>query len=41
VLRTETPRLGLWLDTSALTAAETVELLLARLDSARVGHPPP
>lgn len=41
VLRTETPRLGLWLDTSALTPAETVDVLLARLDSAGVGNPPP
>jgi predicted kinase len=40
VLRTETPRVGLWLDTSALTPAETVDALLARLDSARVGNPP-
>ena len=40
VLRTETPRLGLWLDTSALTPAETVDMLLARLDLASVGNTP-
>lgn len=35
-LRAETPRLGLWLDTSAMTPAETVDVLLARLDEALV-----
>ena len=30
VLRSHTPRLGLWLDTSAQTAAQTVEEILAR-----------
>jgi chloramphenicol 3-O-phosphotransferase len=30
VLRSRTPRLGLWLDTSAQTAAQTVEEILAR-----------
>jgi predicted kinase len=39
-LRTETPRIGLWLDTSALTPAETVDTLLARLDQALVENPP-
>ncbi|WP_438021591.1 AAA family ATPase [Sorangium sp. So ce315] len=36
VLRAETPRLGLWLDTSDLTVAETVDQILARLGEARV-----
>ena len=35
-LRTETPRLGLWVDSSALTVAETVDQILANLDAARV-----
>jgi predicted kinase len=33
-LRNETPRLGLWLDSSQLTAAETVDQILAQLDEA-------
>lgn len=33
-LRTETPRMGLWLDTSALTIEETVEAILAWLNEA-------
>ncbi|WP_437731903.1 AAA family ATPase [Sorangium sp. So ce1335] len=37
VLRAETPRLGLWLDTSDLTVGETVDRILARLSEARVG----
>lgn len=32
VLHTETPRLGLWLDSSDLTVAETVDHILAHLD---------
>jgi predicted kinase len=36
VLREETPRLGLWLDTSELTVAETVDGILSSLPSARV-----
>ncbi|MEV4976265.1 AAA family ATPase [Streptomyces scopuliridis] len=36
VLREETPRLGLWLDTSGLDVAETVDTILAGLDGARV-----
>ncbi|WP_437965810.1 AAA family ATPase [Sorangium sp. So ce260] len=36
VLRAETPRLGLWLDTSDLTVEETVDEILARLGDARV-----
>ncbi|MFG3437938.1 AAA family ATPase [Nonomuraea sp. NPDC047897] len=35
-LRRNTPRLGLWLDTSAQTPAETVDEILARADEARV-----
>ena len=35
-LRDTTPRLGLWLDTTALSVAETVEAILARLDEAMV-----
>jgi predicted kinase len=36
VLRTQTPRLGLWLDTSRLTVAETVDRILERLHEARI-----
>lgn len=36
MLRVETPRIGLWLDTSSLTLAETVDQILARLEQARV-----
>jgi predicted kinase len=35
-LRTETPRLGLWLDSSQLSVDETVERILADLDRARI-----
>ncbi|WP_367322764.1 AAA family ATPase [Streptomyces sp. HUAS ZL42] len=35
-LRTETPRIGLWLDTSELTVEETVETILAERQRARV-----
>ena len=35
-LRTNTPRLGLWLDTSTLTVAQTVDTILARLPEAAV-----
>ncbi|MEV6424184.1 AAA family ATPase [Streptomyces sp. NPDC051662] len=35
-LREETPRLGLWLDTSRLDVSETVDTILAGLDRARV-----
>jgi cytidylate kinase len=38
ILRDETPRLGLWLDTSEQTPAQTVDAVLARLDEARVGE---
>ncbi|WP_338697042.1 AAA family ATPase [Streptomyces sp. Q6] len=37
VLRDETPRIGLWLDTSALTVEESVDAVLAGLMRARVG----
>lgn len=36
VLREETPRLGLWLDTSALTVGETVDAIVARAADATV-----
>jgi chloramphenicol 3-O-phosphotransferase len=36
VLRSETPHLGLWLDTSTLTVAETVDQIIARLDEAAI-----
>jgi predicted kinase len=35
-LRTSTPRIGLWLDTSGLTPAQTVEAILAGRERARV-----
>jgi predicted kinase len=35
-LRTRTPRIGLWLDTSELTVAQTVEAILAERERARV-----
>jgi predicted kinase len=35
-LRANTPRLGLWLDTSALSVEKTVEAILARLDEALI-----
>jgi chloramphenicol 3-O-phosphotransferase len=36
-LRAETPQVGLWLDTSALTAEQTVEAILADPDATRKG----
>ncbi|WP_329202698.1 AAA family ATPase [Streptomyces sp. NBC_01435] len=36
VLREETPRIGLWLDTSGQTVEESVDAVLAGLDRARV-----
>jgi predicted kinase len=36
VLRTETPRLGYWLDSSDLTVAQTVERILAHLPQATI-----
>jgi adenylylsulfate kinase-like enzyme len=35
-LRYDTPKLGLWLDTSAMTVDETVEAIFAQLDAARI-----
>jgi len=35
-LRAETPRIGLWLDTSDQTPEETVDTILARIDEARI-----
>lgn len=39
VLREETPRIGLWLDTSGQTVEESVDAVLAGIDRARVGIP--
>lgn len=39
VLREETDRIGLWLDTTGQSAAETVESVLSRLDASRVRLP--
>jgi predicted kinase len=36
VLRTETPQIGLWLDSSSLSVAETVDTILARIEEATV-----
>lgn len=36
VLREETPRIGLWLDTTGQTAEQTVDTVLAELGRARV-----
>lgn len=41
VLREETDRIGLWLDTTGQSAAETVESILSNLDASRVRLPPP
>lgn len=38
VLRTMTPRLGLWLDSSQLTATETVDRIQANLAQARISE---
>jgi predicted kinase len=35
-LREDTPRIGLWVDSSAQSAAQTVDHILARLDAARI-----
>jgi predicted kinase len=35
-LRSTTPRLGLWLDSSRMTVRETVDAIIGRLDDARV-----
>lgn len=37
VLRTETPRVGLWVDSSKLTIEETVDLILRDIDQAKIG----
>ncbi|AZK94281.1 MULTISPECIES: AAA family ATPase [Streptomyces] len=36
LLRAETPRIGLWLDSAGLTPAETVDAVMARAGEARV-----
>ena len=36
VMRAETPKVGLWLDSSGITAEETVDEVLRRADEARV-----
>ncbi|MCI0713984.1 MAG: AAA family ATPase [Chloroflexi bacterium] len=36
ILRTETPHIGLWLDTSDLSVAETVSKILSQLESATI-----
>ncbi len=36
-LRHDTPKLGLWLDTSDMTVEETVDAISSQLDSARIG----
>ena len=36
ILRTKTPRIGLWLDSSQQTPDETVDEILARLAEARI-----
>jgi hypothetical protein len=36
-LRAETPRIGLWLDSSDLSVAETVDEIVRRADESRVG----
>jgi chloramphenicol 3-O-phosphotransferase len=41
VLREETDRIGLWLDTTHQNAAETVESILSDLGASRVRLPPP
>jgi chloramphenicol 3-O-phosphotransferase len=41
VLREETDRVGLWLDTTGLSAEETVEFILADLDASRIRLPLP
>jgi hypothetical protein len=37
-LQSETPRIGLWLDTSELSVDQTVQTILARLDEARIAR---
>ncbi|KGM31615.1 AAA family ATPase [Inquilinus limosus] len=38
-MRADTPRLGLWLDSSGLTVGETVDAILARIAETRAGLP--
>jgi gluconate kinase len=38
VVQHDTARLGLWLDTSAMDAAATVDAILARIDDARINE---
>jgi hypothetical protein len=35
-LRAETPRIGLWLDSSELSVGETVEEIMRRSDESRI-----
>ena len=39
--RTTTPKVGLWLDNSTLTVAETVDAIFAQFAQTSVGLPPP
>src|SRR5207253_1860167 len=39
LVRADTPRLGLWLDTSAMSAEETVDFILANPRATRAGLP--
>ena len=41
LLREETERIGLWLDTTSQTAGQTVEVILGNLDASRVRLPRP
>jgi len=41
ILREETDRIGLWLDTTRLTAEQTVEAIVSDLDASRVRLPRP
>ncbi|THJ31349.1 phosphotransferase, partial [Candidatus Frankia alpina] len=41
VLRAETPRIGLWLDTGELTPEQTVDEILRRRDEALLSSPDP
>ena len=41
VLREETERIGLWLDSTRLSAQQTVEAIMADLDASRVRLPLP
>jgi hypothetical protein len=41
LLREETERIGLWLDSASLSAGQTVEAILADLNASRVSLPVP